>query len=566
VTWRIITGVVVARLLPLVVGLLSIVQSAQEPPAITARVLTPDGVAVSSGTVALVSSGRNRVTSSIAKDGRFRIVADATDRQSLIISVLGFAPYRANIIVPPSRAMKLPDLTLLQATYYRLRVVTPDREPLSGRVRFLSLDADGLSIPDPLQHTSEHADYDGTITLGPLPIGRTLLAVDRAPFAQMRLRDINVDGSIAIIDGGTIVVAPGGRLHVDIVDASGKPVPRHDVWIEDARQPSPLSFTSVKTNEEGHALFDRLGAGRYVVWTRMADRCGGQMLSIARNISISGSGVSRTRIVIGGQAAFRIVSPVGPLPGRPASVAPETPDTAPWQPRFEDAIMRRISSNKPSCGGFTDSDGRVTMAPFAPGPARLNVTLFNSTYVRVVSIPENGAEIAIQIPDGLIPVKVITAGSRRPLAGAKVIWTGSGGRVEAVTTANGDALLEGVGLNGGTLTIGASDYQTLEGSFAELPDTLQEVVLTPLRANRMRITIETEDHDPLPNAIVELQSSRLGDPVDIAATGSNGVAPFTMLPPGVLQMRVHAEGFIPSTSRVTGENGGGIGVTLKREQ
>jgi hypothetical protein len=117
VTWRIITGVVVARLLPLVVGLLSIVQSAQEPPAITARVLTPDGVAVSSGTVALVSSGRNRVTSSIAKDGRFRIVADATDRQSLIISVLGFAPYRANIIVPPSRAMKLPDLTLLQATF-----------------------------------------------------------------------------------------------------------------------------------------------------------------------------------------------------------------------------------------------------------------------------------------------------------------------------------------------------------------------------------------------------------------------------------------------------------------
>ena len=47
--------------------------------------------------------------------------------------------------------------------------------------------------------------------------------------------------------------------------------------------------------------------------------------------------------------------------------------------------------------------------------------------------------------------RVASALTSQPLADAQITWTGSGGRVEAVTSAAGDALLEGVGSAGGTL-------------------------------------------------------------------------------------------------------------------
>ena len=60
--------------------------------------------------------------------------------------------------------------------------------------------------------------------------------------------------------------------------------------------------------------------------------------------------------------------------------------------------------------------------------------------------------MAIAVPDGLIPVKV-TIGQPGNRSQAQLTWVGGGGRVETVTNANGDALMEGVGTSGGTLTI-----------------------------------------------------------------------------------------------------------------
>ena len=213
---------------------------------------------------------------------------------------------------------------------------------------------------------------------------------------------------------------------------------------------------------------------------------------------------------------------------------------------------------------MTDSDGRLSVSPFPPGPTEVSVEMFNSTYIKRVTVPENGAEIAMQIPDGLIPVKVIDAETRKPLAAAKVVWTGSGARVEASANANGDALLEGAGTAGGTLTISASLHQTLEGSFTELPETMQEVTLTPLRPTRMVITITNEDGDPLPGAIVQLESGRVEDPLEFAVTASNGVAPIFEFPPGALRMTVYADGYVTGRARIAGENGGGVGLVLQR--
>jgi hypothetical protein len=185
----------------ILVGLLSFVtragalQPVMAPPAISGRVIAPDGSPVASGSVALMVSSMNRVTAAITRDGEFRITPDRADRQALFIAVPGFAPYRANVTVPPSRAMKLPDIQLRAATYYRVQLIAADGDQLGGRgVKWRTLDADGATVPDPLQLAVEQTEADGTITIGPLPIGRTIFAFDRAPLAQTRLRDAVVNG------------------------------------------------------------------------------------------------------------------------------------------------------------------------------------------------------------------------------------------------------------------------------------------------------------------------------------------------------------------------------------
>lgn len=557
------------RLLPLAVGLsiVTAIAAQQDLPraAITAVVLSPEGAPVSSGTAALVTSPTNRITANIGRDGRFRVVPDNAGRQLLVISVAGFAPYRAMVDVPRSRAMALPDIQLLQATYYRVRLVSPDGEPIGLGIRWFSLDADDETITDSLQHTSQQIDAEGTASIGPLPLGRTMFAFDRAPFAQTRLRDAIVNGTQPFIEGGTFTIRPASRLQVDIVDAKGVAVKEHLVWIEDAIQPSPLRFFQpVKTDDAGHALFDRLAPGRYRVWTRMDDRCRNRFLSITRLVQTSSGGLAHTRMVIDGQAAVRITTPVGPLLGRSVSMAPDAPDQAPWQPQMPG--MRRVILTQMTarCDGVTNSDGQVKLAPFPPGPTQLSVELFNSKYFSRVEIPENGGEITLAIPDGLIPVKVLVGGSKKPMPEAKVIWDGNGGHVEATTTANGDALLEAVGAGSGRITVSANGYQTLEGSFSEAPETLQEVMLTALRPDRITITVTAEDGGAVPNAVVELQTTRPGDPIKFAAT-ENGRVTFSQLPPGVVHMRIHAEGFIDATARVDAEISA-VNVSLKRAQ
>jgi len=373
-----------------------------------------------------------------------------------------------------------------------------------------------------------------------------------------------------MIEGGTISIGPGTQLHVEIVDGADRPVPRHDVWLEDAIQPSPLSFQTMKSTEQGRAVFDRLAAGRYRVWTLTDDRCNGRALTMSRLVAVGASGTARARLVIGGRATFKITTALGALYGRAITLAPDAPATAPWQPRFADSMTRpgqlqMMPGSSSSCGGVTDGDGRVTLTPFPPGPAQLRVHLFNSTYLARVTVPENGSEIAIAIPDGLTPVRVTNQITHQPVV-AQLTWVGGGGRVEAATTANGDALLEGVGRMGGTLTISAREYQTLEGQFDDTPEIQQDVALVPSPSARVAVRVVNSDGAGIGGAVVELLPPMAGDPAEFAAADAKGIATFLELPAGALQFGAHADGFLSSTIRVPEEGRASITITLKRTQ
>jgi hypothetical protein len=535
---------------------------------VTGRVLAPDGSTIAHGTVMLMTSATNHVSATIDRTGQFRIVPDSSGWQRLFISVPGLAPHRLHVTVPPSRIIALPDITLNPATYFRARFVTTEGEPLGAAgLRRRSFDGDGATMPDPLDHAREQIDPDGTITIGPLAPGRWLLAFDRAPLAQTRLRDVDVTGTRPIIDGGVITIDPGTVLHVDVVDGEGKPVPRHQVWLEDAIQPSPLSFPPLRTDEQGHVVFDRLASGRYRVWTRTPERCGNQELAVSRLVSASGRGEALTKLVVGGRARIRITSPLGPVAGRAVVLSPDSPPEPPWQIRFADFATRpgRTMMPTPSraaCRAATDAAGRVTMAPFPPGPSQLRVVLFNSTYITRVNVPEGDREMAIAVPDGLVPVRAIDQISRQPVGGAQVAWVGGGGRVEAMATPNGDALLEAVGMTGGTLTISARGYQPLEGGFDDTPGTMQEVALAPVAASRLTMRVVDRDGAAIAGAVVGLLARDPRNATEFVAADVKGIASFADVPPGNLQFTAHAKGFAPAALRVAEDRRVSIILTL----
>jgi hypothetical protein len=566
------TLVTVLLLLPIAPASRAAQPAATREAGITGRVLTPDGTPVTQGNVTLMTFPTNRVSAAIDRTGHFRILPDAQGWRRLFISVPGFAPYFANVTVPSSRTMALPDIKLHEASYFHARFVTSDGEPLAaGGLRRRAIDRDGVTIPDPLEHVREQVEPDGSITVGPLPVGRILMAFDRPPFAQTRLRDIDVNGTKKIIEGGTIPIAPGAQLHVEVVDGAEKPVPKHEVWIEDAALPTLLSFQPVRTNEQGRAVFDRLASGRYRVWTKTAERCGGRVeLTMSRLVAVGGSGATRAKLVVGGRATFKITTVLGALYSRSVTLSPDAPAISPWQSRIVDAMSqpRRLPNlfgSPSSCGGVTDSEGRVTLTPFPPGPAQLRVSLFNSSYIARVTVPENGAEMAIAIPDGLTPVHVTDQISHQPVA-AQVIWVGGGGRVEAAATPNGDVLLEGVGKVGGALTISAREYQTLEGQFDETPETQQDVALMPSPSTRVLVHVVSSDGDAIPAAVVELLPRGVGDAAEFVAADAKGVATFLDVREGPLQFGAHAEGFASSTVRVSEDARVSIVISLKRAQ
>lgn len=545
-------------------------QPAAVEPGITGVVLAPDGSPVTRGTVALLTApifGRVGVTATIDRTGHFRIVPDAQGRQSLVISVPVYAPYRANVAVPPSRTMSLPDITLLEATHFHARFVTTDGEPIAASgLRRRSIDIDGQSISDPLDHVRERVDQDGSITIGPLPPGRTLLAFDRAPFAQTRLPDVTVNGVKRLVDRGTITISSGSQLQVDIVDAAERPVPNHDVWIEDAIQPSPLSMVTVKTNDQGRATFDRLALGRYRVWTRLTEKCRGAEPTMSRLVVTSNSGAAHLRMVIGGRVALRITTTLGPVLGRSVTVTPDPlPQPASQLVGPSGRRMPLLATASRSCAGVTDSDGRVVLTPFPSGPAQFRVTLFNSSYIANINVPESGREMAIAVPDGLIPVKVISRTTQHPVE-AQLTWVGGGGRVETYTNANGDALMEGVGTSGGTLTINAREHQTVEGVFDETPETTQEVALMPSPTTRVTVQVIRTDAKVPGDAVVELLARGPADVAEFAVTDAKGIATFTDVPPGPLQFRAHADGFAPATVRIDEDGRASIVIALTRVQ
>ena len=531
-----------------------------DDPGVSGYVLAPDGTPVSGGTV-VAQSGIFPTTASIERTGRFRLVPARSGLQQFLVSVPELVPYRIDVTVPASRSLRLPVIRLATGAYFRVRLVSPLGEPIiAPQLRRRLFDLSGKPMFDGIgDRISDPTDSDGAVTIGPLPRGVMTVAVDMPSFAQTRLPDLNFGDATKIVDGGTIAIQqPGAVLHVDVLDGTGTPVPNHEVHVDDVRPRSPLAFRPVRTNQQGRATFDRLATGRYRVSATAAERCANVLLTASRVVAVSGSGTVETPLVVGGRATFRITSPLGPARGVLISASPNVPPPPPPSP-----FPYRSTSF--GCRGATDADGRVTLTNFPPGPAHLDVHMANSTYVRQIDVPPDGREVAIVIPEGFLPVRVVKALNNQPVPGATITWTGSGGRVEATPTASGDALLEGVGTTAGTLAVSAQGYQPAEEQLTEPPGIPHSVALRPLPpAVNLRLRVLTTSGEPLPKAVVELISANPTAVPRVAVTDAKGVVAFSDVPSGSIQLIASAEGFVTSTMRIEEDRTREVVFTLSR--
>ena len=127
-------------------------------------------------------------------------------------------------------------------------------------------------------------------------------------------------------------------------------------------------------------------------------------------------------------------------------------------------------------------------------------------------------------------------------------------------------MIEGAGAAGGTMTISAREFQTLEGAFAETPETQQEIALVPAPSARLAVRVGNDAGDAIGDAIVELLPRGAADAPEFTTTDSKGVATFMNVPEGPLQFSASAAGFKTAAIRVTEEDRASIAITLIRAQ
>ncbi len=528
-------------------------------------VVNHEATPLTEGAVTLQASvGSAVVSGQLDQSGRFRLVPTVAGRHRLRIVVPGYAPRLADVIVPSSRAMALPTLLLEEPAYFRAKFVTSDGEVIvSPAIRRRTVGPDGVTFPT---GDGSRVDADGSITIGPLADGVTSMALDMPGLAQTRLPDVTVRGDQRLHDGGTIVIQPGTVVHVAIVNLDGTPVADYPVTIEDAQPNSPLTLRTARTDSQGRATFDRLGAGRYRVSSSMLERCSGrEPLSTGQQVTVNGTGNVGVRIVVGGRTALSVTSSQVPLAGRAVSVAPASSEHPTHARTITVAGKPPIVFAPPSCPGSTDGDGRATFAGVPGGAARVSVRLHNSTFERRVDLRGDGRDIAIEVPAGALQLRVINRSSGLPVPQASVTWNGGGYRVLATATGSGDVLLEGVGDSPGAIEVTAPGFLDAKAEVPGLAAPL-EVAMTPAPSRDRRVVIVADTGEPIAHAIVLLAPATVFDVGVYATPDANGVVRFLNLPPGAARVAAQADGFVGAAVNLPADSDAPVTLTLVRRK
>jgi hypothetical protein len=240
------------------------------------------------------------------------------------------------------------------------------------------------------------------------------------------------------------------------------------------------------------------------------------------------------------------------LVGASVSVTPDsTPPAAPAWLRgphpfaaFRDRFLGLAVGS--TCTGNTGADGRVAYPSMPPGPARVAVRFGHSTWVRRLEVAGDGREVTLQIPSGVLPLRVVDAESQSPVNGAEITWLSGGTRVDAIASVTGEALLEGVSNRPGTLTVRGPNYKPVEVQLQRPPEVLYEVALEHTAAPELHWRVVTSSGAPLSGAVVELVPHDSLEMTQVATTDREGIVRFFNLSEGPFRLIARADHYAAS--------------------
>jgi hypothetical protein len=93
---------------------------------------------------------------------------------------------------------------------------------------------------------------------------------------------------------------------------------------------------------------------------------------------------------------------------------------------------------------------------------------------------------------------------------------------------------------------------------------VQEVALTRLPPESLRISVVSDENKPIANATVTLLGG--GELVHFTATDPKGIATFSGIGPGALSFTAYADGFVTETLQVADEARGSIRIVLPQRK
>jgi hypothetical protein len=366
---------------------------------------------------------------------------------------------------------------------------------------------------------------------------------------------VRVTGERETLDLGTLRLDPGARLEVDLVDQANVPVPNQWVSLAPESAFSPDQFPAMLSDSAGRATFDRLGSGRYRVSARASRLCGYVRPVVARWVTVGGNASVRQRLQIAGvQMSVRLTTAGAPLASAPLSLSADVaePSVPSW---LTDPNRGRLFSppvySSTGCEGMTDKDGVATIQYVPAGPAKISVPFVSSTFVRRVSIPPEDGELALDIPTGIASLRIIDAGTGEPATAALVQWLSGGSEVVARVPATGDVLFEGIRDGSASVIVTKQGYEPLKAELPGPPPTLHTIALRRRPDRTLQCRVQTEDGDPIANAVVEIVSSDPLRPVHLAGTDARGLVLFADLPEGTLRLTASADGYVSARAAVS---------------
>jgi hypothetical protein len=547
---------------------------------VSGRLLSAHGLAIATGAASarrVEADPDDEPATVVATDpeGAFHFLDLPAGRYVVTLRATGHTAQRLRIDVPHAASVALPPIQLSPECHVRARFVSPAGSPVQvTRVVGRSFDLRGAPLSDARGEWTPVAVEDGgTVLIGPLQRGITVLGIDVPGLARTRLPDVRVSGADAIIDVGTVVVTRGADLQVRVVDASGAPQEHVRVRAVDTAPLSLVGLVHGETNAEGIVSFDRLGRGTYRLVADGDFPCGRSAPRAERLVDIPAEGARQERLVIGGAAVtIRVTRQGAPVSGAPVTLEPVRPTTRrpAWLASASWAgpdVAPYAEWTRTYCTGPTDGEGRVALSNVPFGPTRVTVALPSASWSTVVSIPIGGRAFRVDVPGEAVAVRVSRDDTGAPVPDADVGWEGTLGTVRARATAAGDALLDAVARAPGRLNVTAEGFRPHERDLHAFPDGPLEVRLTPAPSPQVVVRVSDSGGTPIPNAVVYVDLQDGAEDDAAATTGPDGEARFEVQRPNAVRVTAWAPGYTRASIAVALRDAadGPFSIALQRE-